>query len=99
MRIWSSTTAAVHLLCTRFCSGTTSILITTSMTSAEAERFSSTLKRIKMFLHNAVCQECVNALAVPSMEQELVWKMVDFNERVMDHFASLKDRRAKFQYN
>ncbi|XP_071371696.1 zinc finger MYM-type protein 1-like [Centroberyx affinis] len=57
------------------------ILITTPMTTAEAERCFSTLKRIKTFLRNAMGQERLNALAMLSMERELVRNMPDFNER------------------
>ncbi|XP_062243198.1 zinc finger MYM-type protein 1-like [Platichthys flesus] len=74
------------------------ILITTPMTTAEAERCFSTLKRIKTFLRNSMGQDRLNALAMLSMERELVRNMPDFNERVTDHFAALKERRAKFQY-
>ncbi|XP_049319200.1 uncharacterized protein LOC111190798 [Astyanax mexicanus] len=74
------------------------ILITTPMTTAEAERCFSTLKRIKTFLRNAMGQERLNALAMLSMERELVRNMPDFNESVIDHFAAFKERRAKFQY-
>lgn len=74
------------------------ILITTPMTTAEAERCFSTLKRIKTFLRNVMGQERLNALAMLSMERELVRNMPAFNERVIDHFATLKERRAKFQY-
>ena len=42
------------------------ILITTPMTTAEAERCFSTLKRIKTFLRNAMGQELLNALAMLS---------------------------------
>ena len=74
------------------------ILITTPMTTAEAERCFSTLKRIKTFLRNSMGQERLNALAMLSMERELVLNMRDFNEKVIDRFAALKERRAKFQY-
>jgi hypothetical protein len=74
------------------------ILITTPMTTAEAERCFSTLKRIKTFLRNSMGQDRLNAVAMLSMERELVRNMPDFNERVIDHFAALKERRAKFQY-
>ena len=74
------------------------ILITTPMTTAEAERCFSTLKRIKTFLRNTMGQERLNALGMLSMERELVRNMPDFNERVIDRFACLKERRAKFQY-
>ncbi|KAF7204912.1 putative LOC107388297-like protein [Nothobranchius furzeri] len=63
------------------------ILITTPMTTAEAERCFSTLKRIKTFLRNSMGQEHLNALALLSIERELVWSMPDFNEKVIDHFA------------
>ena len=43
-------------------------------------------------------QDRLNAVAMLSMERELVRNMPDFNERVIDHFAALKERRAKFQY-
>lgn len=71
------------------------ILITTPMTTAEAERCFSTLKRIKNFLRNTMGQERLNALAMLAMERELVKKMPDFNERAIDHFAALKERRSK----
>ena len=74
------------------------ILITTPMTTAEAERCFSTLKIIKTFLRNSMGQERLNALAMLSMERELVLNMRDFNEKVIDRFAALKERRAKFQY-
>ena len=74
------------------------ILITTPMTTAEAERCFSTLKRMKTFLRNSMGQERQNALAMLSMERELVLNMRDFNEKVIDRFAALKERRAKFPY-
>lgn len=74
------------------------IVITTPMTTAEAERCFSTLKRIKTFLRNSMGQERLNALGMLSMERELVLGMHDFNEKVIDRFAALKERRAKFQY-
>lgn len=43
-------------------------------------------------------QERLNALAMLSMERELVLNMPDFNEKVIDRFAALKERRAQFQY-
>ncbi|XP_041837796.1 uncharacterized protein LOC121637663 [Melanotaenia boesemani] len=74
------------------------IIITTPMTTAESERCFSTLKRIKTFLRNTMAQDRLNALAMPSMEKKLVKTIPDFNHRVIEKFASLKDRRAKFMY-
>ena len=74
------------------------ILITTPMTTAEAERCFSTLKIITTFLRNSMGQERLNALAILSMERELVLNIRDFNEKFIDCFAALKERLAKFQY-
>ncbi|XP_073479697.1 zinc finger MYM-type protein 1-like [Aquarana catesbeiana] len=72
------------------------ILITTPMTTAEAERCFSTLKRIKTFLRNGMTQERLNALAMLSMEKRVVIEKTDFNQKAIEKFASQKERRAKF---
>ena len=74
------------------------ILITTPMTTAESERCFSTLKRIKTFLRSTMSEDRLNALAMLSMEKNLVKDIPDFNKRVIDRFATLKERRAKFMY-
>ncbi|XP_060778845.1 zinc finger MYM-type protein 1-like isoform X2 [Neoarius graeffei] len=74
------------------------ILITTPMITAEAQRCFSTLKRIKTFLRNTMTQERLNALAMLSMEKRLVTEMMDFNQKVIEKFASQKERRAKFMF-
>ena len=74
------------------------IIITTPMATAEAERCFSTLKRVKTFLRNTMTQERLNALAMLSMEKRLVTDIIDFNQRVIERFANLKERRAKFLY-
>ena len=72
------------------------ILITTPMTSAEAERCFSALKRIKTFLRATMLNERLTALAMISMENELISNMEDFNEKVIQYFASSKNRRMDF---
>ncbi|XP_061095772.1 zinc finger MYM-type protein 1-like isoform X2 [Conger conger] len=74
------------------------ILITTPMTTAEAERGFSTLRRIKAFLRNTVARERLNALAMLSMEQRMVNDVVDFNQKVIEKFAAQEGRRAEFMY-
>ncbi|KAK7889374.1 hypothetical protein WMY93_024934 [Mugilogobius chulae] len=76
----------------------TQIAITTPVTSAEAERCFSTLKRIKSFLRSSMGQARLNALAVLSVERELVQNTPDFNERVIDLFASQKGRRCELHF-
>ena len=72
------------------------ILITTPMTSAEAERCFTALKRIKTFLRATILNERLTALAMISMENELISNMEDFNEKVIQYFASSKNRRMDF---
>ena len=74
------------------------ILITIPMTSCEAERCFSTLKRVKTFLRNTMTDDRLNALGMLSMEKKLIREMPDFNKLVIDKFAQLKERRANFLY-
>ncbi|CAH1106263.1 unnamed protein product [Psylliodes chrysocephalus] len=74
------------------------ILITIPMASAEAERCFSTLKRIKTFLRNTMCQKRLSALAMLSKERDLIESIPDFNQRVIDKFATTKDRRMDFLF-
>ena len=68
------------------------------MTSCEAERCFSTLKRVKTFLRNTISEDRLNALAMLSIEKNLVRDSIDFNQNVIDMFAQLKNRRAKFLF-
>lgn len=72
------------------------ILITTPMTTAEAERCFSTLKRIKTFLRSTMANERLSALAMISIENIMITEMKDFNEQVINHFATSKSRRTDF---
>ena len=74
------------------------ILITTPMTTAEAERCFSTLKRIKTFLRSTMANERLTALAMVSIENMMITEMKDFNEKVINHFASSKNRRSDFVF-
>lgn len=74
------------------------ILITTPMTTAEAERSFSTLKRIKTFLRNSMSEDRLVALSMLSIEKTMIRKILNFNEKVIDKFASKKDRRINLIY-
>ncbi|XP_034082528.1 uncharacterized protein LOC117552929 [Gymnodraco acuticeps] len=74
------------------------VLVTTPMATAEAERCFSTLKRIKTFLRNSMTQDRLNALVMLSIEKKLISSILDFNTRVIERFATQKERRAKFLY-
>ncbi|XP_013882550.1 zinc finger MYM-type protein 1 [Austrofundulus limnaeus] len=62
------------------------IIITTPMSTAESDRCFSTLRRIKTFLRNTMSQDRLNALAMLSIEKNLVKNIPDFNHRVTEKF-------------
>ena len=72
------------------------ILIVIPMTTTESKRCFSTLKRIKTFLQNVMGNKRIKALALLSMKDQMVGKTKNFNETVVDHFASAKTRRMDF---
>lgn len=74
------------------------ILVTTPMTTAEAERSFSTLKRIKTFLRNSMCEDRLTALSMLSIEKKFIATIPDFNEKVINKFAASKDRRIPLNF-
>ncbi|KAG1933968.1 zinc finger MYM-type protein 1-like [Pimephales promelas] len=74
------------------------ILITTPMTTAEVKRCFSTSKRVQTFLRNTMNQERLNALAMLSMEKKLVTEITDFNQKVIEKFASQNEQRSIFLF-
>ena len=74
------------------------VLNTIPMTSCEAERCFSTLKRIKTCLRNTMAEERLNALAMLSSEKNLIRDSAHFNRNVIDSCANLKNRRGKFLF-
>ncbi|KAK9753079.1 hAT family C-terminal dimerization region [Popillia japonica] len=74
------------------------IIVTTPMTTAEAERTFSTLKYIKTFLRNTMLDDRLNALAMMSINRNLVHEINNFDDKVMEKFISMKDRSAHFVF-
>jgi hypothetical protein len=74
------------------------IIITIPMTTSESERCFSTLKRIKTSSRNTIGEERLNALSMLSIEDEFIKSVPDFNNKVIDRFAKLKNRRVEFNY-
>ncbi|KAK4882221.1 hypothetical protein RN001_005540 [Aquatica leii] len=74
------------------------IIVTMPMTTAEAERCFSTLQRIKTFLRSTMSQDRLAALAMLSIEKQMIQNIPNFNELVIEEFISKKDRRLQFQY-
>lgn len=74
------------------------LLCTLPMTTVESERCFSTLNRIKTFLRNTMGQDRLSALAMLSIEKSFVKGICDFNERVIQHFSTAKERRMDLQF-
>lgn len=68
------------------------------MSSSEAERCFSTLKRIKTFLRNTMSEDRLSALALLSIEKKMIMDIPNFNQKDIDRFAMLKERRMDFNY-
>lgn len=74
------------------------IIITTSMTSSEAERYYSTLKRMKSCLWVTIGEDKLNALVMRSIENKMIFNDVDFNKENIDMFSEINDKRIDFKY-
>lgn len=74
------------------------IVLVTPISSADSERSFSTLKRIKTFLRNTMSQDRLNSLACLSIHKEYINSIKDFNNKVIDTFARMKERRADYLY-
>ncbi|CAH2001001.1 unnamed protein product [Acanthoscelides obtectus] len=65
------------------------------MSTSEAERNFSTLKRIKTFLRNTMTQDRLTALSMLFIEKVFISTMENFNGKVIDKFAAKKERRIE----
>ena len=74
------------------------ILITTPMSTAEAERCFSTLKRIKTVLCSTMTNDRLSALGMITIENKVTTDTIDFNEEVINDFATSKSRRMDFVF-
>ena len=68
------------------------------MTSVEAERTFSTLKKVKTFLRNTMGQSSLNSLSVIFTGSDLLKNCTSFKEEVMEKFINQKERRMKFNF-
>ncbi|CAH2016473.1 unnamed protein product [Acanthoscelides obtectus] len=75
-----------------------SILITIPMSTSEAERSFSMLKRIKTFLRNTMKEERLSVLGMLSAEKHFVSGIEYFNNKVIENFATKKERRMDLIY-
>ncbi|CAH1998189.1 unnamed protein product [Acanthoscelides obtectus] len=74
------------------------MIVTTPMSTSEAERIFSTLKRIKTFLRNTMTRNRLTALSMLSIEKEFISTMENFNGKVIDKFPAKKERRIELTY-
>ncbi|CAH2008113.1 unnamed protein product [Acanthoscelides obtectus] len=74
------------------------IIVTPPMSTSEAERNISTLKRIKTFLRNTITQDRRTALSMLSIEKGFISTMENFNGKVIDKYSAKKERRIELTY-
>ncbi|CAH1108818.1 unnamed protein product [Psylliodes chrysocephalus] len=74
------------------------VLVTIPMSTSEAERCFSILERIKTFLLKSKKEERLSALGMLSAEKVFLNNIKDFNERVIELFASKTERGLDFKY-
>ena len=74
------------------------IVLVTPVSTAEAERCFSTLKRIKTFLRNSMVQDRLNALAFLSVHKEYVTEITQFKQKIIEMFVKQKNRRAEYMH-
>ncbi|KAJ8883982.1 hypothetical protein PR048_015838, partial [Dryococelus australis] len=68
---------------------------TVPMTTPQAERCFSTLKRIKTFLRSTMSKDRLSTSAMLSIEKYMVNKIPNSNDRVIDLFSSKKKKKKK----
>ena len=68
------------------------------MSTAEAERCFSTLKIMKTFLRSTMTNDRLSALGMITIEYKMTTDTIDFNEQVINDFATLKSRRMDFVF-
>ncbi|XP_065665457.1 SCAN domain-containing protein 3-like [Hydra vulgaris] len=74
------------------------IVLVTPVSTADAERCFGTLKRIKTLLRNSTVQDRLNALAVLSIHKDYLQDIDQFNQKVIEMFSLMKQRRAEYLY-
>lgn len=74
------------------------ILITTPMITEESERCFKTLEKIKSFLQNPITVDNLTALGMVSLESNMMKKITEFNEKVIDSFMIVNDFQEEFMY-
>ena len=70
------------------------LVLTMPVSSANAERSFSTLKRVKTYLRSTMAEQRLNNLCIMSIERELSSSLLEDINPVLDKFAHMKNRRA-----
>jgi hypothetical protein len=70
------------------------LVLTMPVSSANAERSFSALKRVKTYLRSTMAEQRLNNLCIMSIERELSSSLLQDINPVLDKFAHMKNRRA-----
>ena len=70
------------------------LVLTIPVSSANAERSFSALKRVKTYLRSSIAEQRLDSLCLLAIERELSAKVMEDVTSVVDHFAKMKNRRG-----
>jgi len=70
------------------------LVLTMHVSSANAERSFSALRRVKTYLRSTMAQQRLNNLCLMSVKRELSSALLEYVSPVVDKFADVKNRRA-----
>jgi hypothetical protein len=70
------------------------LVLTLPVSSAQAERTFSTMKRVKNYLRTSMGDQRLSDLCTLSLEQEASFNLLQQPDRVVDEFAEMANRRV-----
>jgi len=70
------------------------LVLTIPVSSANAERSFSALKRVKTYLRSSIAEQRLNSLCLLGIERELSAMVMEDVTSVVYHFAKMKNRRG-----
>ena len=73
------------------------LVLTIPVTSAQAERTFSTMKRVKNHLRSSMCQERLGNMCLISIEKELSNELMRNPESIVDEFSRIGNRRLQLK--
>jgi len=75
------------------------LIMTLPVSSAQAERTFSTMKRVKNYLRSTIADERLSDLCLISVERDLSYDLMQNPESLVDGFAKTGNKRIQLNLN